>query len=234
MRSFRPTPLGKSIIKYFIFASLFIFLLASLFLALIYLAFPSWVARYSPWVGPCIHAIARMTEREDYDFRQRFIDRVPDISSYAQRGGDEEVRKAALWVLGIIGEESSIRVFVDGAHDPSYAIKIHSIDGLSKLRNSDLVIQTITPFVDDEDDQIRGLVADGLGRHLKRSSILLLQALSMDEKSAVRCRAMSALGMAMSDDDRALCISIIKKVIESRGVAEPCAARALKKLSGNN
>ena len=191
---------------------------------------PVIIAKYSPWLGPCVTALARMSNREDYSFRERFQSQVANLELYTQPGNQEEVRKVAFWMLGILGDKDSYGSFEQGAFDPDYSIKVHALSNVSGLTDDDRVIGLLSTFAKNEDEQIRGIIADGFGCHLNPITIEVLHQLCYDQRKSVKCRAIIALSNVSKQEDRALGVSIIEEVLSKDESIRSCAERALRKI----
>jgi len=198
---------------------------------LVWWMFPEMIARYSPWVGPCVSALARMRQREDFSFRDRFFERSANVAELSRLGHDDEVRIVAIWMLGIVGDPETLGAIVQGVNDSNYAIKVHSMESLSHFEDSNVIVPLLSSFSSDKDGQIRGIVADGLGRHHNHASIETLKKMCYDSSASVKCRAIMALSKALTPEEKRDITVFIGELKRHDKTLESCALRALDVLS---
>lgn len=127
-------------------------------------------------------------------------ERTGDLAGYLLHDGDATVRRNAALVLGLLGEQSAVKVLAKGMKDSDEGVREHSLEAMARLGNrearQELTFMTGAGVGSDEVFAINALAATGDSAYLETFRYKLANAMHLETRLA----AARGLGLLHSDE----------------------------------
>lgn len=127
-------------------------------------------------------------------------ERTGDLAGYLLHDSDATVRRNAALVLGLLGEQSSVKILAKGMKDSDEGVREHSLEAMARLGNrearQELTFMTGAGVGSDEVFAINALAATGDPAYLETFRYKLANAMHLETRLA----AARGLGLLHSDE----------------------------------